>query len=95
MATMAGNPVLLNGFVGSFGSFHGGSLDEAEKQALLLTNAVTINCPWTVAAHSTFALEDGIPADEVHAIREGSLPADPKYAALSGVSRALIEQRGR
>src|SRR5258706_16313983 len=48
MATMANSPVLLNGFVGSFGSFHSGSLDECEKQILLLTNAVTIKCPWTV-----------------------------------------------
>src|SRR5471032_751505 len=95
MATMAGNPVLLNGFAGSFGSFHGGSLDECEKQVLLLTNAVTLKCPWTVAAHSTFALEDGVAADEVHAIRAGRLPADAKYAALSGVSKALIEQRGQ
>ena len=61
MGTMAENPVLLNGFAASFGSFHGGSFDECEKQVLLLTNAVTLKCPWTVAAHSTFAIEDGLP----------------------------------
>jgi alkylhydroperoxidase family enzyme len=94
MATMAGNPVLLNGFAGSFGSFHGGSLDECEKQALLLTNAVTIKCPWTVAAHSTFALEDGMAESDVKAMREGRLPDHPKYAALSALTRALIEKRG-
>jgi alkylhydroperoxidase family enzyme len=94
MATMAANPVLLNGFAGSFASFHGGSLDECEKQTLLLTNAVTIKCPWTVAAHSTFALEDGMAEADVNAIRAGKLPADPKYAALSGLSRALVEKRG-
>ena len=94
MATMAANPVLLNGFAGSFGSFHGGSLDECEKQALLLTNAVTIKCPWTVAAHSTFALEDGMAESDVKAMREGRLPAHPKYAALSALTRALIEKRG-
>jgi alkylhydroperoxidase family enzyme len=94
MATMAGNPVLLNGFAASFGSFHGGSLDECEKQALLLTNAVTIKCPWTVAAHSTFALEDGMAESDVKAMREGRLPANPKYAALSALTRALIEKRG-
>ena len=93
MATMAGNPVLLNGFAGSFGSFHGGSLDECEKQVLLLTNAVTIKCPWTVAAHSTFALEDGMKASDVNAIREGRLPDNRKYAALSGITKALIEKR--
>jgi alkylhydroperoxidase family enzyme len=94
MATMAANPVLLNGFAGSFGSFHSGSLDECEKQALLLTNAVTIKCPWTVAAHSTFALEDGMSEADVKAMREGRLPSDPKYAALSAMTRSLIEKRG-
>lgn len=94
MATMAANPVLLNGFAGSFSSFHGGSLDECEKQTLLLTNAVTIKCPWTVAAHSTFALEDGMTEADVNAIRAGKLPANPKYAALSALTKALIEQKG-
>jgi alkylhydroperoxidase family enzyme len=47
-----------------------------------------------VAAHSTFAIEDGIDAAEVQAIRGGRLPVDPKYAALSGIARALIEKRG-
>ncbi|MCV3206416.1 carboxymuconolactone decarboxylase family protein [Mesorhizobium sp. YC-39] len=94
LATMANNPVLLNGFVGIFGSFHGGSFNEIEKQVLLLTNAVTIKCPWTVAAHSTFAIEDGIAESEVKAIREGGLPRDPKYAALSALTKALIENRG-
>ena len=94
MATMANNPVLLNGFVSSFGSFHGGSFDEIEKQVLLLTNAVTIKCPWTVAAHSTFAIEDGIAESEVKAIRDGGLPSDPRYAALSALTKALIETRG-
>lgn len=94
MATMANNPVLLNGFANAFGSFHGGSFDEIEKQVLLLTNAVTIKCPWTVAAHSTFAIEDGIAESEVQAIRAGGLPRDPKYAALSALTKALIETKG-
>jgi alkylhydroperoxidase family enzyme len=47
-----------------------------------------------VAAHSTFALEDGMSETDVKAIRAGRLPEDPKYAALSGITRALIEKRG-
>jgi len=94
IATMANSPTLLNAFVGTFGSFHGGSFDAAERQVLLLTNAVTIKCPWTIAAHSTFAIEDGVAESEVNAIRQGKLPMDPKYAALSGLTRALIEKRG-
>ncbi len=87
MGTMAENPVLLNGFAASFGSFHGGSFGEAEKQILLLTNAVTIKCPWTVAAHSTFAIEDGVSESDVKAIRDRKLPKNPKYAALSELTK--------
>jgi alkylhydroperoxidase family enzyme len=94
LATMANSPTLLSAFVGTFGSFHGGSFDAAERQVLLLTNAVTIDCPWTIAAHSTFAVEEGVPESEIAAIRQGRLPADPKHAALSALTRSMIERRG-
>lgn len=93
-ASMADNPVLLNGFFGSFGNFHAGGFDECEKQILLLTNAVTFKCPWTIAAHSTFAILDGVTESDVKAIRDGELPANPKYAALSSISKKLIASKG-
>lgn len=37
---MAESPVLANGFIGAFGNFHGGTFTNAERQVLLLTNAV-------------------------------------------------------
>jgi alkylhydroperoxidase family enzyme len=93
-ATMAGSPVLINAFIGAFGNFHGGSFDEQQKQVLLLTNAATLGCHWTVAFHSTIALKAGVAASDVEAIRRGALPADPKLAALSALSRALVESKG-
>jgi alkylhydroperoxidase family enzyme len=95
MGTMAESPVLLNGFSGLFGSFHGGSFNEAEKQVLLLTNAVFLQAPWTIAAHSTFALLDGLSEREVQDLRSGKLPEAPKYAALSRLSKAVLEYRGQ
>ena len=93
-ATMAESPVLIGAFVGAFGGFHGGSFTEAEKQVLLLTNAVTFKCPWTVAFHSTVALKAGVAQSEITAIRDAKLPSDAKYAALSAVTKALIEKKG-
>jgi alkylhydroperoxidase family enzyme len=93
-ATMAESPVLISAFVGAFSSFQGGSFSESEKQVLLLTNAVTLKCPWTVAFHSTIALREGVSASDVKAIRDGKLPSDSKYSALSGIAKALIEKRG-
>ena len=94
-ATMAGSPVLINAFIGSFASFHGGSFGEAEKQVLLLTNAVALKCRWTVAFHSTIALKAGVGANDVAAIRRGDVPADRKLAALSALAKTFMESNGR
>jgi alkylhydroperoxidase family enzyme len=94
-ATMAGSPVLINAFIGAFGNFHGGSFDERQKQVLLLTNAVALRCHWTVAFHSTIALKAGVAGSDVAAIRAGALPAQSNLSALSALTRALIETKGR
>lgn len=93
-ATMAASPTLVNGFIGAFGNFHGGSFTPGEKQVLLLTNAVANTCPWAVAFHSTAALKEGVALEDVKAIREKRLPEDRRLAALSALTRALIEKRG-
>lgn len=94
-ATMAESPTLLNGFVGAFGNFQGGSFDGAQRQVLLLTNAVTNGSAWAVAFHSTLALKEGVSGADVAAIRSGRLPDDEGHAALSAFTRVLIEARGR
>lgn len=93
-ATMAESPTLVNGFVGAFGNFRAGTFNDADRQALLLTNAVANGCPWAVAFHATLALKEGVAADDVRAIRERRAPADRRLAALSALTRALIEKRG-
>lgn len=93
-ATMAESPTLANGFVGVFANFHGGSFSGQQKQVLLLTNAVANTCVWAIAFHSTMALKEGIEARDINAIREGRVPNDAKFAALSGFTRALIDKRG-
>ena len=93
-ATMAESPVLINGFVGAFANFHGGSFTGAQRQVLLLTSAVTNRCPWAVAFHSTLALKEGVGAGDVQAIRQRRLPKDAQFGALSALARAAIETRG-
>ncbi len=93
-ATMAESPTLVNGFVGAFGNFHGGTFTGREKQVLLLTNAVTNKCAWAVAFHSTLALKEGVSVETVEALRQGRLPPEVKAAALSNLTRLLIEKRG-
>ena len=92
---MATSPVLIGSLVSVFGKVHGGSFTEPQIQVLLLTNAVTNAAPWAVAFHSALALQQGVEAGDVAAIRSGGTPQDPKLAALSGLARTLIERRGK
>jgi len=94
VAAMATSPVLIASLVGLFGNVHGGSFSEPEVQTVLLTNAVTNQCSWAVAFHSCLALQEGIDASDVDAIRERRLPKDARHAALSNLARTLIEKRG-
>ena len=94
-ATMAESSTLVNGFVNAFGNFHGGTFTGAQRQALLLTNAVANRCEWAVAFHSTMALKEGLPASDVQAIRDGQAPRENRLAALVAFDRALIEKRGQ
>jgi len=94
-ATMSTSPVLISSLVGLFGNVHGGSFSEPQLQSLLLTNAVTNGAAWAVAFHSFLALEEGIDAADVEAIRTGGAPRDEKLAALSILAKTLIEKRGR
>jgi alkylhydroperoxidase family enzyme len=95
IGAMATSPVLIDSLVGLFGHVHGGSFTEAEVQIVLLTDAVTNGSAWAVAFHTTLSLKEGIDPAEVRAIREGRLPKDNKFAALSGLAKTMIEKRGR
>jgi AhpD family alkylhydroperoxidase len=91
----ATSPVLINSLVGLFGNVHGAGFTEAQVQIVLLTDAVTNRCAWAVAFHTGLALKEGIDPADVQAIREGRLPKDGEFAALSGLAKAMIEKRGR
>ena len=95
IGAMSTSPVLINSLVGLFGNVHGGSFTEAQVQIVLLTDAVTNASAWPVAFHTTLALKEGIDPTDVQAIREGRLPKDQKFAALSALAKTMIEKRGR
>jgi alkylhydroperoxidase family enzyme len=91
---MAESPLLIGAFVPLFHRVHSGSFSEAEIQVALLTNAVTNSAAWPVALHSKLALDAGVTADDVRAIRARRAPRDSRFAALSGLARAMIDKRG-
>src|SRR4051812_34973802 len=91
---MAESPTLLGAFVPVFRQVHSGTFTEAEIQVILLTNARTNRSAWPIAFHTALALQAGVSAAAVQAIREQQRPEEPKLAALSALARSLIEQRG-
>jgi AhpD family alkylhydroperoxidase len=93
-ATMANSPPLVNSFVAASGQFSGGTFTGGERQVLLLSNAVANRCTWAVAFHSTQALKEGVDAADVAAVRREELPAGERLAALSRLTRTLIDKRG-
>jgi len=95
IGTMSTSSTLINSLVGLFGKVHGGSFTEAQVQIVLLTDAVTNASSWAVAFHTALALKEGIDAADVQAIRDGRLPTDSKFAALSVLAKTMIEKRGR
>jgi alkylhydroperoxidase family enzyme len=94
LGAMSTSPILIGTLVGMFAKVHHGSFTEAQVQIVLLTDAVTNGSEWAVAFHTTLSLKEGIDASDVKAIREGRLPEDRKYAALSGLAKTMIEKRG-
>jgi alkylhydroperoxidase family enzyme len=95
IGAMATSPVLIDSRIGLFGNVHGGSFTEAQVQTVLLTDAVTNGSRWAVAFHTTLALKEGGDPADVQSIREGRLPKDDKFAALSRLAKTMIEKRGR
>ena len=91
---MANSPELIKAFVGLFQQVHAGTFTEAEIQTLLLTNAVTNSCAWAVAFHTMLGLRADLAPTDVEAIRAHRLPASKRYAALTALTRKLIETRG-
>ncbi|RSM44591.1 carboxymuconolactone decarboxylase family protein [Amycolatopsis balhimycina DSM 5908] len=92
---MANSAALLNTFFAAFGYFRGtGTFGPAERQVLLLSNAVANGSEWAVAFHSLEALADGVEPDVVEALRRGEAPGDERMAALSAFTRSLIAGRG-
>ncbi|WP_144141329.1 carboxymuconolactone decarboxylase family protein [Paraburkholderia sp. BCC1884] len=91
---MAESPVLIDAFFDLFKKVHAGTFTEAQIQTLLLTNAVTNACTWAVAFHTALALNQGLTAADVEAIRAGRVPADVQHAALSTLTKTAIQKRG-
>jgi uncharacterized peroxidase-related enzyme len=93
-AAISNSPKLLTAFASVFQQVHSSSLTEQEIQIVLLTDAVVNSCAYAVALHTALALKQGVSSEETDAIRARLIPRDPRFGALSTLSKRLIENRG-
>lgn len=93
-STFAAVPVAFEGLASLNASFGNSSFTAAEQEIIALTTSVFNQCPYCVAGHSTFALQHGVDAETVAAIRAGSYSRNARHQALGRTTHALLENKG-
>ena len=70
------------------------SFTPTEREVVLITVSTANECHYCVAAHSTIAGMQKVPADVIAALRDGRPIADARLEALRRFTATLVENRG-
>jgi AhpD family alkylhydroperoxidase len=93
--TIAGSPAALGGWLALRGSLHDrGALSLVEREAVAVAVSHENACPYSIAAHSTFAAQGGAEPDVVAALRAGGPLPDARLEALRAFTRSVLATRG-
>ncbi len=94
--SMGGNTALLDAYTYSYKSFRANSgFTPAEQEVVFLSVAYENDCEYCMAAHSFIGDKmTKVPVEVTNAIRDGKQVPDPKFAALSKLTRSLTSNRG-
>lgn len=91
---MAESPQLLQAYQVLGDIYAKTALSVLERQIVLLTINFDNNCHYCMAAHSTIATMEKMPADILAALRNGTALEDPKLETLRGFAAKVSSQRG-
>jgi uncharacterized peroxidase-related enzyme len=69
-------------------------LTPQEQQIVMIAVSEQNGCEYCVAAHSTVAGMAQVPQETIASLRDGTLPSDPKQAALVRFAKSAVENRG-
>ncbi|MDG2284434.1 MAG: carboxymuconolactone decarboxylase family protein [Alphaproteobacteria bacterium] len=94
IGVLAEAPAALETYFGVMDIFKRSSLNDAEKQTVLLSASIVNDCTYCMAAHSTLATMKKVPPGVIEALREGTPLPDPKLEALAALTRSIVETRG-
>lgn len=93
-AVMAESPAVAEAYQALSEIFNKTSLSETERQVILMTNNRLNGCDYCMAAHTTISQMANVPADVIHALRDGVPIADHKLEALRQFAVRVNESRG-
>lgn len=93
-AKFASSPALLEAY-GAISKIFGSAtgFDASERQVVAISASVENGCTYCVAAHSTIAGMERVPADVIAALREGT-PLPEKLEALRTFTLHVVRNRG-
>ncbi len=94
LATMADEPVALEAYMALGGFFEKSSLSPVERQLVLLAVSQANACQYCLAAHSVMAKMNGVPPEQIAAVRIGDSTGDDRLDGLLAYVREATTTRG-
>ncbi len=94
IATIAGSPVAMEIFLAGHSALAGTRLSPLERESVAITVSRVATCPYSMAAHSTFAAAAGGSPQTLVALRDGTEVPDPRLEALRRFAHELASSRG-
>ena len=94
LGIFAESPATLKAYLSIGKIFDESSFSPTERQLVILTASRFNECHYCIAAHSTVAEMQNVPADVVEAIRNDRPISDNKLEALRTFTTAVVEKRG-
>lgn len=94
LGALAESPAALKAYLGVAGAFETATLSPLERQVVMLVTSFENDCRYCMAAHSTMAAMQEVPAEVIDALREGGPLSDPRLEALRAFTRAMVRERG-
>ncbi len=94
IGAMAESPAAVNGYVGLIDAMRQMTFTPIERHVIWFTINVEHGCHYCMAAHTPYALDDGVPQDVVDTARAGGSYADARLEALRAFTLAMVRERG-
>ena len=94
LGVFAESPATLKAYRTIGQIFDESSFSPTERQLVILTASRLNECRYCIAAHSSVAAMQKVPADVIEAIRIDQPIADSKLEALRTFTTAVVEKRG-